>query len=372
MSLRDDAFWPQWRHLLLHASPLYWTVQALVVVMTVAVSAVVWLPHDAAGITGTGTGVRILRTLSDGLLIILVPHLGLRAVLRVMFVSRQRPARDWLLLGAWIVVLGVVATALSYLISAHLIGDGLNVNRIHFSSEESEFSMELSGLPVYLLGVLNMSMTFALWGLLYLAYKAFQARRQLQAQLREARMRQLTHQLNPHFLFNAFNSIRGMIFEDRERAAELVTQLSELFRHHLSHEMRTEQTLAEEWELARRYLDVEGVRLESRLRLSTDLAEDCLDRRLPTLTVLGLVENAIKHGIAPNPAGGELRLRARREGERWWLEVDNSIGPGRAGHGTGSGLGNLRERLALGFGPRARMTVGEGDGRFTVRLELPA
>src|SRR3546814_13318560 len=105
----------------------------------------------------------------------------------------------------------------------------------------------------------------------------------MQAQLREARLRQLTHQLSPHFLFNTFNSIRGLIFEDQQRAAQLVTQLSELFRVHLQHELRTEQTLQEEWHLAQCYLDIEAARLEARLRLQVQLEPVCLTRNIPAL-----------------------------------------------------------------------------------------
>lgn len=146
-----------------------------------------------------------------------------------------------------------------------------------------------------------------------------------------------------------------MIFEDPQRAADLVTQLSELFRFHLQHELRKEQTLAEEWQLAQRYLDLESVRLESRLRLDVDLDPVCLKRSLPALSLLCLVENAIKHGIAPNREPGQLRVRARPAADGWTLEVSNTVGVQAATLSTQTGLANLRERLALGFGDRARL-----------------
>jgi LytS/YehU family sensor histidine kinase len=197
-----------------------------------------------------------------------------------------------------------------------------------------------------------------------------QNRRQLEQQVREARMRQLTYQLSPHFLFNAFNSIRGMIFEDRDRAAELITQLSELFRFHLSHETRTKQTLAEEWQLAKRYLDLEAIRLESRLQLHVELAQDCMHRRLPSLTLLTLVENAIKHGIAPNADGGRLSIRAGTGEPGWWLEVTNTVGTGRATHSSGTGLANLKERLALSHGASANVVTRSRAEEFGFRVEI--
>ena len=210
-----------------------------------------------------------------------------------------------------------------------------------------------------------------LWAALYLAWKTVQARRRLQEQLRNARMSQLTHQLSPHFLFNAFNTIRGMVFEDQQRAADLITQLSELFRFHLQHEARAEHSLEDEWQLAQRYLDIESTRLESRLKIEHHFDPVCLPQRLPSLSLLGLVENAIKHGIAPSPAGGTLRLSAQPSEAGWTLEVENSRSARHSASGTGTGLANLRERLQLGFGEQATLEAEESDTRFRVRLQLP-
>lgn len=367
MNSRHD-FWPQWRHLLVHAQPLYWLLQALLVLFLIGFTAVFWLPGGVQFDT-----LRLAaRTLLDALLLVVPAHLAIRPVLRFWFVGRGVAWRHWLLLLGWLLVLSAAMFTVSYLLSEHVIRDGLNLTTVHLSSEQSSFAMELSVPVMFALGVSNAFAAYILWAIVYLAFKAFQSRRQLQAQLREARLRQLTHQLNPHFLFNAFNTIRGMIFEDRERAAQLVTQLSELFRFHLSHELRTEQTLAEEWQLAQRYLDVESVRLESRLSLQVDLDPACLERKLPSLTLLTLVENAIKHGIAPNPEGGELSVSARPTDRGWVLRVRNSTGVGRAGASNGTGLANLRERLALNHGPGASLDIDERDACFDLRLELPA
>jgi LytS/YehU family sensor histidine kinase len=245
------------------------------------------------------------------------------------------------------------------------------IDAIHFEADGEAIGLSLTGTQLFAVALINTWVSYALWAALYLAWKVVQARQRLQEQLRSARMVQLTHQLSPHFLFNAFNTIRGMVFEDQQRAADLITQLSELFRFHLQHEARAEHTLEDEWQLARRYLDIESTRLEARLRIEHDFDPQCLPQRLPSLSLLCLVENAIKHGIAPDTAGGTLRLSAQPTAAGWMLEVENSRSAQHSASGTGTGLANLRERLQLGFGEQATLEVEECDTRFRVRLALP-
>lgn len=368
----NSRIWPQWRYLLTHASGLYWLVQALFLVAAVASSMMFWLP----GISDSSNDGNVLpwltRTVVDSTLFVGAAHVFLRPALQIWFVHQRHRWSHWLILIGFLVLLSYLMVELTWWISKHVLQDGLDVSTVRLSSADSEFALDLSGMAGFALGVSNFFITYVVWILLYLAYKALQSRRQLQQQLREARLRQLTHQLSPHFLFNAFNTIRGMIFENQERAAQLVTQLSELFRFHLSHDLRTEQTLSEDWELAQRYLDLESVRLESRLRLDVDLDPECLKLPLPSLTLLTLVENAIKHGIAPNLEGGHLRIRARRGIRSWILEVANSTGHGQAEHSSGTGLTNLRERIELTLGNKARLDIRDGRDEFALRLELPA
>ncbi len=367
----NSRIWSQWRHLLTHASGLYWLVQGLIVIASVASSLLILLTGMSDSSNDGSWLPWLSRTLVDSTLIVLGAHVFLRPALQIWFVHQRHHWSHWLILISFLLLLSYLMMELTWWIGKHVLQDGLDVSTVRFSSADSEFGLDLSGMPGFAFGISNFFITYLVWALLYLAYKAFQSRRHLQQQLREARLRQLTHQLSPHFLFNAFNTIRGMIFEDRERAAQLVTQLSELFRFHLSHDLRTEQSLSEDWELAQRYLDLESVRLESRLRLDVDLDPDCLKLRLPSLTLLTLVENAIKHGIAPNLEGGHLRIRASRETRSWVLEVANSTGHGQAEHSSGTGLANLRERIELTMGDKARLNIRDGSDEFALRLELP-
>ena len=318
------------------------------------------------------SGQLALRLLIDGVLLVGIAHIAIRPALLIFFVHRRASWKGVLAGLGLLLVLGYAnvfaSTALGRLLTPM---DGMDIQEIRFHAGESAYDFDLGTGQLLVLGGFNQFATLLLWSVLYLAWKALQGRRQLQQQLREARLHQLTHQLSPHFLFNAFNSIRGMIFEDRERAAELVTQLSELFRFHLGSELRTRVSLAEDWEIARRYLDIEAVRLESRMQLEIDLAPELMERKLPTLTLLTLVENAVKHGIAPNREGGRLSLRAQPLGAGWRLEVENSVGRGLAEYRGGHGLANLRERLALTRGDDAGLQLVQDNGRFLVRMEFP-
>lgn len=367
------SFVALWRHHVLHASRSYWIVQALLMVAHFAFSAVVILGLTPVGDASTRhLGHMTVRLLVDTMLLFGIIHVLVRPPLLVHFVQRRVTIGRVATGLAVLLVLGYLNIGASILVDRFLTPlDGMNIDQIRFHAGDSAYDYGLGTGQLVAMGGFNQFCVLLLWSVLYLAWKAFEGRRLLQQQVREARLRQLTHQLSPHFLFNAFNSIRGMIFEDRDRAAALVTQLSELFRFHLGSEVRTEVGLGEDWEIARRYLDIEAVRLEERLRLEVDLAPELMERKLPALSLLTLVENAIKHGIAPNRGGGRLTLRARPAGRGWWLEVENSVGRGEADYRGGDGLSNLRERLALTLGDDAAMRIVRDNGRFLVRMEFP-
>lgn len=362
----------QWRQSLVHASPAYWAIQFIV-----AVSSVLFLWSTLAptmtlleGATDPMVALTIRSTI-DAMLFFAATHVGIRPLLRIAYVRQTPDWRAWLGLTGWLIVLAAITVGLGALIELLELAKVSGISAIRFQAGDNTFGMALQGRLLYLIAIFNLFAAYAIWAAIYLGYKALQGRRRLQTQLREARLRQLTHQLSPHFLFNTFNSIRGLIFEDQQRAAQLVTQLSELFRVHLQHELRTEQTLEEEWHLAQCYLDIEAARLEARLRRYVELDPVCLPRKIPALSLLCLLENAIKHGIAPNREPGWLRISARPLMAGWVLEVSNSIGDASTLPSHGTGLANLRERLQLGFAERAQLHVESSADRFMVRLTLP-
>lgn len=182
----------------------------------------------------------------------------------------------------------------------------------------------------------------------------------LAAAAREAEMRMLQAQLNPHFLFNGLNNIRALVMEDPARARLMMTHLAELLRYAMQRNGTQQVPLATELEIVESYLQLEAMQLEERLHYTLEIAPEALPVPLPPMTVQLLVENAIKHGLAPRPAGGHLSLHAGLDapGTSLRVQVRNTGAyvpqPGQ----PGLGVRNVQERLGLLYGPAARFTIG--------------
>jgi hypothetical protein len=204
-----------------------------------------------------------------------------------------------------------------------------------------------------------------------LAGRERQAMKEAEArgELDEARMRLLHHQLHPHVLFNALNGLAELVRKDPVAAEACIGSLSKVMRHLVDTSDRRYVTLEEERRLVADYLAVEAMRLGARLQVDWEIDEDLLDLQLHPLLLQPLVENAIKHGISPHPAGGALMVAARREGEGVQLEVRNTGVPlGQRREGTGTS--NLKGRLALAYGEDADFLLTEDGGWTVARIAL--
>jgi LytS/YehU family sensor histidine kinase len=181
----------------------------------------------------------------------------------------------------------------------------------------------------------------------------------------------LRAQLSPHFIFNALNNLRALINEDQARARDMITLLSNMLRQTLYQTRRDRVSLAEELALVRDYLELEQLHYEDRLRVRWQVAAGVGEAQLPPMLLQLLVENAIKHGIACTPGGGEVSIAITREQDRLQIAVRN---PGRwsPGEQGGIGLANLRQRLARASGPGSECRVVEAEGHVCVSLTLAA
>jgi two-component system sensor histidine kinase AlgZ len=195
---------------------------------------------------------------------------------------------------------------------------------------------------------------------------------QAQAAARDAELRALRLQVNPHFLFNSLNAISALVSSQANREANrMLGCVSDFLRSTLAHDGRHEHSLAEELALLDAYLEIEKARLGERLRLSMKAGPDLLDAVVPYLMLQPLVENAIRHGIAPLAPTGRLDIRVEREGSRLLVDVRND-GRQPAHAGNGIGLANVRERLRHLYGTEQQVEAGwREDGRFGVRIALP-
>jgi hypothetical protein len=190
---------------------------------------------------------------------------------------------------------------------------------------------------------------------------------------REAELKVLKAQLDPHFLFNSLNSISSLCGSNPASARTLTTLLAEYLRKSLRTGSAESITLSEELELASSYLAIERIRFGPRLELAQDIDESVRAYRVPPLLLQPLVENAVKHGIGQLVEGGTLQIAATRDRGHVRISVDNVCDPDRVPQqGEGIGLVNTRRRVEMFYGTGARVEIVDEPNRFRVALVLPA
>ena len=314
----------------------------------------------------------IIRSLLGAVSFILFCHYGLRPYLKVYLVNRTLSLKRIRNFIVFIMVLASFSLAISLFITKISYFEKLDITQVQFINENGVVDAQMNHNGFYLIGVLEQAFSFFVWSLFYLTWHMYQTKRQLQKQMQVAQIQQLTNQLSPHFLFNTFNSIRALIYEDQDKAADTLTQLSELFRTHLQAHLRAASTLEEEWQVSQRYLAIEETRLEERLTIKVNIDETLYQQKLPTLTLLTLLENATKHGISPNITPGFIDISASKVSDDYWqLKITNSVGADSKAAGTKTGLANVKTRLSLMFAEQARFTCEQNNQQFCLTLELP-
>jgi two-component system sensor histidine kinase AlgZ len=196
---------------------------------------------------------------------------------------------------------------------------------------------------------------------------------QLQITLGQSELRALRAQVNPHFLFNCLNTIRGMIGENPVRAQDMVTNLANMFRHAIECGGAQMVPLKDEIQAVSEYLALESARFEERLRVEMAVSQEAARWNVPAMVLQTLVENAVKHGISDLPNGGLLTIRAATRKEELILEVENTgrlkdLSPNR----THTGLANARERLRLLCGEKASLELSDtGMGLVAATVVIP-
>jgi Histidine kinase len=218
------------------------------------------------------------------------------------------------------------------------------------------------------------------WVMIYLGVHYLRSVRTAEAEklrlelaMRDTELQALRAQLNPHFLFNSLNSLRGLITEDPTRAQEAITDLAALLRYTLQLSRARTTTLELELEATRHYLELEALRFEARLAYGIDVEPRALQHQVPPMLVQTLVENAIKHGIAQLPEGGVVRIDARKPADDLHIRVTNTGTFTHSRNARGIGLANSLERLRLIYGDRVRLDlVASGPNEVTCNAVVPA
>jgi LytS/YehU family sensor histidine kinase len=204
-------------------------------------------------------------------------------------------------------------------------------------------------------------------------------RQEMSRLVTQAELRALQSQINPHFLFNAFNTLYGVIPREASAARRLVLNLADIFRYFLQSE-KTFVPLAEEMQIVRAYLEIEKVRLGHRLEVDIQVEEAAMRIPIPVLSVQPLVENAVKHGIAQRADAGFVRIRAQQTDGELHISVVNSGAPAAAAAaapagegipGAGIGLQNVQRRLEICYGAPANLRFRPGAETTTVEFSIP-
>ena len=188
----------------------------------------------------------------------------------------------------------------------------------------------------------------------------------------QARFKMLQNQVNPHFLFNSLNSIRALIFENQQKAADLVTELSDFLRYNLSQSELFFIPLEQEIEAIGNYLAIEKKRYEQDLQYSIEVAPGCIGSRIIPNLLLPLVDNAVKYGIRTSPVPLQISIKGKVTGEKLILEVLNT---GRWSEqettGSGKGIQNVKERLENIYRERFGFIILKEPDQITVVIEIP-
>jgi LytS/YehU family sensor histidine kinase len=222
-------------------------------------------------------------------------------------------------------------------------------------------------------------MTLTAWSALYLGVKNWfawqkESEKSLQANYlaEKAQLEVLRYQLNPHFLFNALNSIRASVDEDKNRAKQMITSLSEFLRHSLLSAENKEIPLHEELEAVKNYLAIEKIRFEEKLEIEYDIEKEAEDFKIPSLLLNPLVENAIKHGLQTSVNPLKLIISAKLNEKNLLVQVANSgkVDNLHNSNGTKIGLKNVRERLEKLYGEKGSFELKQ-DGEFVIaKIEM--
>ncbi|MFZ1688076.1 MAG: histidine kinase [Flavobacteriales bacterium] len=252
------------------------------------------------------------------------------------------------------------------------------INDVFFVDQKAMLSAD--SREVFTL-VQNWTILFVLWSFGYFAYHWFVAHRReelrnlrLESAMRESELSMLRNQMNPHFIFNAMNSIRALIDEDPATAKLAITQLSGILRSSLLTGRKKSVPLSEELAVVRDYLALERIRFEERLNVVWNIDPATEQLNVPPMMLQTLAENAVKHGIAKLTKGGTLRISAERGEGIVLLTVANSgvlDHPVHNGNSTGIGLRNTRKRLQLLYDNEAELTISDKDGMVTTQVSIP-
>ncbi|MEE9348508.1 MAG: histidine kinase [Flavobacteriaceae bacterium] len=194
---------------------------------------------------------------------------------------------------------------------------------------------------------------------------------ELESSLKESQLNTLKGQINPHFMFNSLNNIRGLMLEDVDKSREMITRLSEMLRYSLTKNKIDKIALLDELEMVENYIALSKIQLEDRLIFKKNIEESLINTEIPPMIIQMLIENAVKHGISNLPKGGIVALSIQKETDNLVILVSNTGQLALSKHSTKVGLENIKKRLSLLYGKNAKFSLIENNNEVLAKIELP-
>ena len=229
--------------------------------------------------------------------------------------------------------------------------------------------------------LVNGSLIFLIWNLVYFFFQYFSKyhrseieKLKLAVEIKDAQLGTLKAQIKPHFVFNTLNNIKALILEDKHKARSMLVNFSELLRYALLHSKHELVLLKDEVEILQQYLELLSIQYEDRLSYKLEVDEVILEEKIPPMVLQLLVENGIKHGIAISQNGGELIITIYKNAEHLFIDVKNTGSLKQKSNvetSLGTGLNNIKERLKLIYGAKAKLNLTEKAPYVIASVHLP-
>jgi sensor histidine kinase YesM len=230
----------------------------------------------------------------------------------------------------------------------------------------------------YVLTFINSAVYLVVWLILYVlinyvlrSQELKVERLQVENMAKESQLNMLKGQINPHFMFNSLNNIRGLMLEDVDKARDMLTQLSEMLRFSLSRKDDDYVPLKEEVAVVHNYIALSKIQLEDRLQYEERIAPGILSLEVPPMLIQMLIENAIKHGISTLKTGGKVMLDIEKVADQLIIQITNDGSLMGNTAGTKIGVKNIEQRLKLLYNHEASFTLSQKDDRVIATVQIP-
>ncbi|MCY1489487.1 Sensor histidine kinase YpdA [compost metagenome] len=231
--------------------------------------------------------------------------------------------------------------------------------------------MKLTNVPPF-------TVAFLVWLSIILAIKVYEyinevkfTKIELESSLKESQLNSLKGQINPHFMFNSLNNIRGLILENPIKSREMITRLSEMLRYSLTKNDINTIALEEEIEMVENFIEISRIQLEDRLKFTSKVDTGLLKLEIPPMIIQMLVENAVKHGISKLKEGGEIVLDIKHENKTLVIIVANTGTLTIEEESTQLGIKNIEKRLQLIYGENANFKLQEIENQVVAEIKIP-